>query len=1319
MKKTVWIALLLMLVCIFSFSACDQGDTPPTNDDVCQHAFGDWDTTKQATCKDEGELVRVCSKCSAEEKTTVAKTNVHTEVVDAAVPATCEESGLTEGKHCSYCNKVIVEQTVIEELGHKFVIYVSDGNATAEIDGTKTACCENTGCNKTDTITDVGSKLPTAHTHSYSDTVTAPTCTEQGYTTHSCTCGHSYIDTYTNATNHKFVTYVSDGNATTEADGTKTARCENTGCNKTDTVTDVGSKLPTIYSEGLLFVENSDGLSYSLAGKGECNDIDIVVPLSYNGKPITAISDNAFEDEPIRSIILPNSIKKIGQKAFYFCLQLEQVNIPNDTVSIGSTAFCGCKKLSKIHIPPKVSDIGFLAFRMCESLTTITVDEFNQHYSSDGHNLYNKEKNTIILFAIGQITTEFSIPDTVTIIGEYSFEDAENLISIKMPNTVTTIETSAFDGCKKLKEIQLSSALTSIGSAAFAVCVELERIDIPYKVTSIGSNAFSNCLALKSVTLPKGITIIESYTFYRNQTLTDIYYCGTESEWNSITIKSNNDSVTSATIHYDCEAICTHNIIIDNRKEPSCSETGLTEGSHCSICGSILVKQEVIPTTDHNEVVLPSRASTCSEVGLTEGLQCSVCKKIIVAQDELPKLEHTPTIILPYIAPTCSSFGWTEGKKCSVCQETVVPQTKIDKTSHDYIDGVCDDCGHEYSSSGITFQKYASYNGINRAAIVTGYTGTDTEVYIPRYVDGYIVLGINYNAFKNNTKITKVKLPNTVTFINGYAFSGCTKLESINIPESVTSLTGYGIFMDCSSLKSIVIPNSVTSLGDNIFNGCTKLASVTLSNKLTEIPLQGFLDCSSLTEITIPSTVTKIKGYGFGGCSSLSKVEILGGITSIGYSAFQGCSSLKEFTIPSTVKSIESCAFNACDALEVIIIPSSVTSMSYGVFRGCGSLTIYCEAEYEQSGWDEDWNDSDCPVYFDCANPNKGVINGIQWELIDGEISIVGYRLNETTIVIPSSIDEIAVTSIADFAFMDHNEITEVTIPLSIKTIGLSAFNGCTGIKIVNYGGTKAQWTALLSASESNNQPLIAATVKCSDGQADFDDVKYLEYTLNSDGNSYTITGIGTFNGSVLNVPSVYKGKTITAIGEFAFYECTNLTEVNIGNSIIEVGPYAFAKCSSLVKVIISDNVSTFGEYAFYWCSELTTVELSANSKLTSISKSMFSWCEKLSSITIPNGVTRIENYAFSGCDSLTSIVIPSKVTYIGDSAFSNKGLKSITIPVSVKTIDRAAFCNCTSLTTFNYAGTKTQWNNVTKGNQWADYSAFNKVNCSNGTVNV
>ena len=103
MKKTLWLALVLLLVCVFVFSACDNGDSPPNNTTgnnqqttednnstdpiVCEHTFGDWNTVKQATCKDEGEQVRACTKCSEEEKATIAKTNAHTEVVDAAVSA--------------------------------------------------------------------------------------------------------------------------------------------------------------------------------------------------------------------------------------------------------------------------------------------------------------------------------------------------------------------------------------------------------------------------------------------------------------------------------------------------------------------------------------------------------------------------------------------------------------------------------------------------------------------------------------------------------------------------------------------------------------------------------------------------------------------------------------------------------------------------------------------------------------------------------------------------------------------------------------------------------------------------------------------------------------------------------------------------------------------------------------------------------------------------------------------------------------------------------------------------------------------------------
>ena len=150
MKKTFWLALILLLICVIAFSGCDNnGDTSPDTGDsnqttesggndnssaVCVHSYGEWATIKQATCKEEGKQVRSCSKCSETEESTVPKSNIHTEVVDAAVPATCTTDGKTEGKHCSVCNKTLVAQTVIKTLGHTEVIDPAV-NATCKTEG--------------------------------------------------------------------------------------------------------------------------------------------------------------------------------------------------------------------------------------------------------------------------------------------------------------------------------------------------------------------------------------------------------------------------------------------------------------------------------------------------------------------------------------------------------------------------------------------------------------------------------------------------------------------------------------------------------------------------------------------------------------------------------------------------------------------------------------------------------------------------------------------------------------------------------------------------------------------------------------------------------------------------------------------------------------------------------------------------------------------------------------------------------------------------------------------------------------------------------
>ncbi len=139
-----------------------------------------------------------------------------------------------------------------------------------------------------------------------------------------------------------------------------------------------------------------------------------------------------------------------------------------------------------------------------------------------------------------------------------------------------------------------------------------------------------------------------------------------------------------------------------------------------------------------------------------------------------------------------------------------------------------------------------------------------------------------------------------------------------------------------------------------------------------------------------------------------------------------------------------------------------------------------------------------------------------------------------------------------------------------------------------------------------------------------------------------------------VHIPAYIGGIAVTSIGKSAFYNCTNLTHINIPNGVKSIGEYAFYYCQSLTNITIPNGVTSIGAYAFYYCKSLT-------------------------SITIPNGVKIIEKSTFQNCSSLTNITIPNSVTSIGVNAFRS----------------------CSSLTAINYNGTQAQWGLITKGDNW------------------
>ena len=568
---------------------------------------------------------------------------------------------------------------------------------------------------------------------------------------------------------------------------------------------------------------------------------------------VKAIGDNAFKNnDMIRNIYIPDSVTIIGENAFYDCDQLTSVFIPDSVTSVGSSCFYSCNNLTyaklpqnmdvvssnmfyeckkletvvfgmnvtkigegafrncgqlKVDLPGNIVKIGDSTFRNCKSLTEITIPKSLTDCSSDIFSGCSNLKT--IKFEKG-ITTipaylfrgyggswfdgleEIDIPETVTTIGEYAFNNCKNLTTVTGMKNVTEIGDNAFYNCSNLVNIKLPENLAEIGSYAFDNCSQL-KVDLPGNIVKIGEGTFRDCKSLTEITIPKSLTDCSSDIFSGCSNLKTIKF---------------EKGITTIPAYL----FRGYGSWFDGLEEIDIPETVTTIGEYafnnCKNLTTVTGMKNVTKIGDNafyncsnlKEITIPD---TVESMGTSIFYGCTSLKSVVLPNKRVNITDST----------FCN---------CTSLESITLPDT-VEYIRNNAFYG-CSSLKKIVWSKSIKEIENNAFKGCSSL----------TEIIIP---DG--VTSIGSNAFQNCTSLASVRIPNSVTSLGTYIFDGCSSLTDVTLGKGLTTIPSY-MFSNCESLKNIKIPYNVATIGSYAFLNDTAFTEITIPRKTTAINSNAF-----------------------------------------------------------------------------------------------------------------------------------------------------------------------------------------------------------------------------------------------------------------------------------------------------------------------------------------------------------------------------------------------------------------------------------------------------------------------------------------------